>query len=74
MQALSECLMLDNPRIQKAAVRSLANMRDPAAREHLSKTLDDGYIEDEDVRRLIRKAVGTPSKRYADNPEEIPVD
>ena len=69
MQALSECLMLDNPRIQKAAVRSLANMRDPAAREYLSQALDDGHIEDEDVRRLIRKAIGVLPGEIEEIPE-----
>jgi hypothetical protein len=68
MQALSECLTLDNPRVQKAAVRSLANMKDPAAREYLAAALDDGYIEDKDVTQLIRKAIGASSGEI----EEIP--
>ena len=69
MQALSECLMLDNPRVQKAAVRSLVNMRHPAAREYLAAALDDGYIEDEDVKRLIRKAIGASSGEIEEIPE-----
>lgn len=71
IEALSQCLMTDNPRVQRAAALSLGGMKDPAARACLQDALDGGHIKSERVKRLIRKVVvGAPFGQLKDNAAE----
>ena len=67
IEALSQCLMMDNPRVQRAAAMSLGGMKEPEARVRLQDALDGGYIESEHVKRLIRRVIGPRFGQLKDN-------
>ena len=64
VEALSQCLMMGNPNVQRAAVMGLGGMKNPEARARLREALEGGHIENEDTRRLIKRIVDGPFGQF----------